>query len=179
MHSKKGYSLVELLMTFSLLTVLVVLISSSINLTKFMTIKNRNDSLNRMQVKNAMLSIVRDLREGISGYDSACATPLNPNNYCILDSSRRITFKVPENTANDGTTTYKTIDYTFNDSTKILTRSEVSSTGTQSTPIVISERLDSATYSRDSTNPNVVRIQIASANNEISDQTQVFLRNSR
>ena len=179
MQSRNGYTLVELLMTFTLLTVLVLMISGSVNFTKFMTITNRNDSQSRMHVKNAMKSIVRDLHEGISGYDSSCATPSNPDNYCILNDSTRISFKVPENTSEEDVTTYKTIDYSFDSEAKTISRKEISSGGAESLPEIVGRKIADITFTRDENNPNVVRIEIASSSANFTDKTQVFLRNSR
>ena len=183
-EKENGFSLVELLLTVTLLTIIVVIVAGTINLSKLMFQKSSADSQSQGALKRTLQIVTRDLSEGYQGLDtdpsctgcvdSSCARLNNPLYICIVQGIS-IGFKVVESTDINGIH-LKTIRHDFNAAAKTLSRAEISGTGVASAPQVIGRDLTSVSFQSDPNNSAVVRIAITSGT--LTHRSEVTLRSS-
>ena len=172
-----GLSLVEVLLTLSLLTIMVVILNGAMSLSKLMFIKSSEDSVKQGNLKRAIDIMSRDLSQGKRGIrncpdDTIPNTLDNPNHACV--TSTTMSFKVPEQTGLDGAITYKKIKYVFNSTDQNLERTEISSNNTVTGPIVIARQITNVSFVPE-LSKNYVQITLTASDASLG--TEVFLRN--
>ena len=188
-EKENGFSLVELLLTATLLTIMVVIITGTMSLSKLMFQKSSIDSQCQGALKRTLQIVTRDLSEGYHGLDtrpdctgcvdSSCAILNNPLYICIVQGTS-IGFKVVERT-DVSLIHLKTIRYDFDAAAKTLSRTEISEAEVMSgvitaTAQVIGRNLTSVSFQSDPNNPTVVRIALTSGT--LTHRSEVTLRSS-
>lgn len=146
--SRKGLTLIEIVLTVGLLSLVTVITFRSMQCIQ--TIFNRSSQQIKDQgdLGKALNILKRDLREARQGTDvlNACDGN-NPDGICIHESPILLSFKVPESTV--GTeTTYKTIRYTYDSSADTLSRCEVASIGSVIRTDIVGRGLTSVLFTQ-------------------------------
>ncbi len=173
--NQKGFTITETLLSVTLLT----LITGSIAATMQLTQVTFNQSLSAVEkngnLKRAVTVIARDLSESKKQNDpqGAGCDANNPNYVCIKSNPTILSFKVPESTS-QGTTSYKTIKYTFDPNVQTIARAEISSQGTAGTSQIVGRNVTAVSFTWSN---NAVKITMSSANG-FALTSQAYLRNS-
>ena len=170
--SKKGFSMVELIFTMSLLMITTIFVFNSVQSSQVIFDKNNTDVKGRNNLRSAMTVIKRDLREAKQGIDTASCNVDAPNGVCIKSSPAKLSFKVPEGTSGSQTT-YKTVKFVFDSAAQTITRYEIPSTSTPVTSAITGKIITSASFSQ--SNAAYVLVTLTSGVKSLA--SQISLRN--
>lgn len=196
---KNGITLIELLLTLTLLGVMAVIVMGTISLSKIMFNRNISQATVQSNLKAAIDIMVRDLQEAQKGIDSGCGNFYLPNNVCIVTSAgshanlspatKGLSFLVPDSTNLEGVTSYKTIAFQWYEANAdapeyhTITRKEVDGSGTVINSQTIGRDIETFEIINDSANdPDIITIKLTrkARYDKISASltAQIFLRNS-
>lgn len=174
---RKGLTLIELILISSLLLILVVILTGAMTLSKSMSIDQRNRSMYQGNLKRAIDTASRDLREAYQGVELAsdmsggCSSEAN---VCIYGETK-IVFKVLEGTDLNGPY-YKQIQYNHLSDSHVLQRTETNHLGEVVSDVPVGRGIKSIKFVWSDTAPNVISIRF-SADNNMQHSTDVYLRN--
>jgi len=171
--SEKGFSILEMIFTMSLLMVTTIFVFSSVQSTQVLFDKNNTNVKERNSLRTAIAVIKRDLREARQGIDSSGCDVDNPTGVCIKASPKTLSFKVPESTTGSQTT-YKTIKYIYDSDAQTITRYQIPSALNPVTSDVTGRNISSVVFSQ--TSALYVLVTIGSGVRSLT--SQISLRNT-
>ncbi len=189
MKGKEGFTLVETLLTVALLSIIVIIIGGTMNLSKLMMQQSSTDSAVQGNLKRTLQILTREMSEGLNKNDplcpNNCGTPsctaeLDLPNFVCIVPAQAVSFKTPEPFDNGThTITYKVTNYTFDSNAHTISRLEVSSGGVETQPQVIASNISAVNFQKISTDPDPVVIQITLTSGTVSQRSEVTLRSAK